>query len=298
MAESVHLLGKNSTPIGVLSKPDAGKPRSDLAVIFLNSGLLHRVGPFRLYVSLARRLATQGVASVRIDQSGKGDSERRKGLSFIDSIRKDFEDTAAFLETAAGARRFVVLGLCSGADDALYLAAEYPQIAGAALLEAYAFRTPSYYLRHYGPRLVRADVWSAWAGRAAQFAVRRLEAFVRGSKTGEDPPEIGAIRDFVGGAEMQRRYRAVVERGGKLLCVFTDGSRSYYNYRGQLAGYLRLGEGTKLVTEAYLPSAKHTYPLSAHREQAMDEVCRWIAKEFPAAVTIRVAETRLVAQSG
>ena len=278
MTDTIHLLGRNSTPIGVLSKPPVTGPFNDVAVVFLNSGLLHRVGPFRLYVSLARQFVENGIPVLRIDQSGKGDSERRKGLSFIDSVKKDFEDAAAFLEGAVGAKRFIVLGLCSGADDALYLASEYPQIAGAVLLEAYAFRTPRYYLQHYGPRLVRLDLWSIWTGRALRFLLSKARSLA--GRRGGEQGDIGAIREFVGSDEMRRRYRSVVKRGGKLLCVFTDGARSYYNYEGQLVECLNLQKADQLISELYIPGAKHTYPLVSHRERLMEEVCKWATREF------------------
>lgn len=279
--DSVHLLGKNETPLGVLTRPPRFSGRSELAVVFLNSGLLHRVGPFRLYVTLARRLAELGVPCLRIDQSGKGDSARRSGLSFDAAIKEDFLDAADFLRANVGARKFVVLGLCSGADDALYLASQSPDVVGAILLEPYAARTFRYYVRHYGPRVLRFDLWAAWAQRAWCSGVAALRSLGRREQGRAQQTDMGAIREVAGYAEMRRRYQSILDRGGRLLCVFTDGARSYYNYVGQLVESMNLGADADLVSELYLPEAKHTYPLAPHREQLINAICAWMRQAFP-----------------
>jgi pimeloyl-ACP methyl ester carboxylesterase len=290
--DTVHLFGENGSVIGVLSRPNAIKP--DVAVVFLNSGLLHRVGPFRLYVMLARRLAKAGIAALRIDQSGKGDSGRRQGLSFEHSVRKDFEEAMAFLRQELGVRKFVILGLCSGADDGLFLSSRYPEVAGAVLLEPYSLRTLRYYVYHYAPRFFRADLWLIYAKRFAQ-SLRSLATRTRDGV--DNPPDMGLIREFPGFAEIRKRYGSVVNRGGKLLCVFTSDARSYYNYKGQLCEWLRLPAANELITEIYLPAAKHTYPLTAHREELMHEVCAWVSREFGKSEAPTISTTRRAAES-
>jgi pimeloyl-ACP methyl ester carboxylesterase len=287
MTDSVHLLGNGTTLIGVLSRPSSDL-NGKVAVIFFNSGLLHRVGPFRLYVDLSRRFAEQGLASLRIDQSGKGDSQRRQGISFEQTVKRDFEEAAAFLKSTVGATEFIVVGLCSGADDGLYLGSQYPEIVGAVLLEPYAARTPKFYRRHYAPRLLRISSWAAWIGRVARSLHKR--AFSRSGKA-LDAVDMGALRSFPGHDEMRRRFLTAVERRARLLCIFTSGSTRYYNYAGQLAEGLGLKDRAGLISEIHLPWAKHTYPLVSHRQQLIDHVCGWIRSNFP---VVREQELRPV----
>ena len=67
------MFGTSHRLFGVLVKPrvaSADRP----AVIMTNAGTVHRIGPHRLYVDLARELAELGFTVLRMDLSGIGDS--------------------------------------------------------------------------------------------------------------------------------------------------------------------------------------------------------------------------------
>lgn len=87
-------------------------------VIFLSSGTEHRIGPGRAWIHLSRHLNHLGIATLRIDFDGVGESPLRGATrnvrpydpQFFDDIR----DCIAFLR-AKGFEHITVLGLCSGA---------------------------------------------------------------------------------------------------------------------------------------------------------------------------------------
>jgi len=62
---------------GILTEPE-GAPLGP-TVLLLNAGLIHHIGPARLWVSLARRFAAAGMRCLRFDLSGLGDSPVRPG---------------------------------------------------------------------------------------------------------------------------------------------------------------------------------------------------------------------------
>src|SRR5262249_27402146 len=70
---SRSLFGIHTEPLD----PPRGK-RSPM-VLFLNAGAVHRVGPNRMYVDLARSWAEHGLTSLRLDLSGLGDSPPAPG---------------------------------------------------------------------------------------------------------------------------------------------------------------------------------------------------------------------------
>ena len=105
-----HLFGILTRPAGATTKPTA---------ILLNAGSIHHVGPHRLYVHLARELAQRGHPVLRFDFEGIGDSVlRRPGTEnhpYEITAIADLEAAIAHLEEHEGAKRFVLIGLCSGA---------------------------------------------------------------------------------------------------------------------------------------------------------------------------------------
>jgi alpha-beta hydrolase superfamily lysophospholipase len=113
-------------------------------VVFLNAGIIHHIGPARLWVTLARRLAGQGLNVVRLDLSGLGDSPVRDGqtphlvhpLEAMDDIR------IALDAMGLAADRVVVAGLCSGAYHAIEAGLRIPLRGVCAVNPILAFDPP------------------------------------------------------------------------------------------------------------------------------------------------------------
>ena len=74
MTEEAQLLGKDRDLVGVVTHPaDVEVDKSSPAFLLLNAGSVHHVGPNRLYVKIARRLASLGFVALRFDFAGVGD---------------------------------------------------------------------------------------------------------------------------------------------------------------------------------------------------------------------------------
>src|SRR5262245_18911200 len=71
LRDEVVRFGSVEELVGILSHPAAP---AQTAVLLLNAGVLHRIGPHRLHVTLARRLAELGFPALRLDLGGIGDS--------------------------------------------------------------------------------------------------------------------------------------------------------------------------------------------------------------------------------
>jgi predicted alpha/beta hydrolase len=117
MTESPLCFGADAHLFGILTRP--AQPTEKPAVILLNAGSIHHVGPHRLYVRLARELAKRGHAVLRFDFEGIGDSVlRRPGTEnhpYEITAMADLEAAIAHLAATQGSRRFILVGLCSGA---------------------------------------------------------------------------------------------------------------------------------------------------------------------------------------
>ncbi len=129
--------GESPRLFGVLAEPAEPGPQAETAVLMLNVGTTHRVGPGRLYVKLSRALAAQGLRALRFDMAGIGDSRLdaaspQSRLYSKQSINDVAEALAAL--SAQGVKRFVLVGLCSGAYAAYQTARADLRVAGLVLL--------------------------------------------------------------------------------------------------------------------------------------------------------------------
>ena len=88
-------------------------------IVLLNAGALHRTGPNRLYVTLAREWAALGYRVLRIDVSGTGDSEvlptSTIGDPYSDAHPDDVARVVALLRAETPQMHLTLAGLCSGA---------------------------------------------------------------------------------------------------------------------------------------------------------------------------------------
>jgi hypothetical protein len=137
-------LGPEGQLVSILSRPPAAIANSDVglpltpgfALVILNAGVLHRVGPHRLHVTLGRHIAATGVASLRLDLGGIGDSiTTSDAASFRDSAVADTREAMTGLTAAVGADRFVLFGVCAGADNSIATALVDDRVAGIVLVD-------------------------------------------------------------------------------------------------------------------------------------------------------------------
>lgn len=141
--ERLCRFGEDGHLFGVLSRAseDATRP----AILMFNGGAVHHVGPNRIYVTLARSLAAMGFACLRFDLEGIGDSVLRKpgreNHPYPDHAVTDAAAAIEYLRERFGYRRFIMLGLCSGAHTAFHSALKLKEhaISELVLINPYAF---------------------------------------------------------------------------------------------------------------------------------------------------------------
>ena len=141
--EETLCFGPEARLIGTITQPAdrPARPGSQPGLILLNAGMLPRVGPQRLNVELARTAAAQGLTAIRFDLPGLGDSGFTSSrLSHEDQTRAAIEDAMALLAaTPFAPDRFLIAGLCSGADAGFQMAQNDPRIVGLFMMEPYYF---------------------------------------------------------------------------------------------------------------------------------------------------------------
>lgn len=168
--------------VGVLSLPAT---ETDRCLVIVVGGPQYRAGSHRLFVQLARAAAAGGIAALRFDVRGMGDSS---------GAQRPFEaigdDIAAALGAAQAAqpalKRFVLWGLCDGASAALlYLDSHRDaRIDGLCLVNPWVRSAQSQartQVKHYYlQRLRQQEFWTKLlSGRVAWKALSGLALSLR-----------------------------------------------------------------------------------------------------------------------
>ncbi|MET0658243.1 MAG: hypothetical protein ABW110_08825 [Steroidobacteraceae bacterium] len=221
---------------------------------------------------MARRLAELGFKSLRVDLSGIGDSRTLPDKqNFRESAVADTRSTMAHVSGDASAR-FVLFGLCSGADNALAAAAEDARVVGLILIDAPAYVTRRAKLRTlFGRGLGHA----CWAGprllvRAVRSSVKKLRTSTRATR------EIPQGRQLPPQREYGASLRCLVDRGVQILSIYSGALGDRYNAREQLFEVYPALRGR--VDVAFFPAANHVFTELAQRQALMSTVESWCRK--------------------
>ncbi len=278
MIEKAHRFGDDNCLFGIVTTPAEPKQGAP-AVVVLNAGLVHRAGPFRMHVELARRLAGLGFLVMRMDQSALGDGAPRPGgLAYEDRAVIDARQAFDFLAERYGASRFHVMGLCAGAMNAHRVAVVDDRVVAASLLDGYAYRTTGFWGRRAVAAIGDPKAWRAGArkieralGRSVTAATAEADSeHAHGETPGADAAEIFA-QDWPPQAEVRVELDRILSRGTRMLFVYTGGWSDYI-HEGQFDEMFPGLAGRDRVSLRFFPDADHTYLLLAHREAMLREV--------------------------
>ncbi|HYV47829.1 MAG TPA: alpha/beta hydrolase [Myxococcaceae bacterium] len=290
MRERALLIGEGQNLVGVLCEPEPAKKIAGApAVLLWNVGIHHRVGPYRVFTDLARRLAAEGFTSLRFDVAGQGDSAPRRGVVEGNTHVADVQDVMAFLEKKMGFKAFVPAAFCSGVDACHALVRADPRVAGTIYIEPYAWRTPGFWVR-YPLRFLDAKRWkrrlsNKQAGAegekpddvaldpAAQEAAQQSDAGIVFSRSQPDPLVFG------------NEVAAIAARGTRMLFLYFGGDTNV-NHAGQLWEMIGKSSGDLggKVEVSFDGEADHILYRPADRARALEAMVAWTRKHFGGSV--------------
>lgn len=276
--ERVRRFGDAGTLVGVVTEPArAATPRT--AVVLLNAGVVHRVGPNRMHVEIARAVAALGALAVRIDLSGLGDSEsRRDSTPFERAAVLETQAVMSAVQAEYGISRFVTAGLCSGAVVAFNTAVADDRVLGSVLINPQGFVSSAEWnayivsksqaRRYWREKLFSARSWRrALTGRShfgllASIMTRRVKTLVAPSET---------VTQVAEGLAAQ--FGSLHARGTRLLLACSEGDLGL-EYLGAILGR-RLGRPGHVDT-LILPKGDHSLTMAASRKQFQAGMSDWI----------------------
>ncbi len=275
VSEQAVLLGKQHSLVGIMTRAVTAAPSSNPTIVILNTGIVHRVGHHRMFVTLARVLARAGFNVLRFDFAGIGDSEPRPdSLSPVDSSLADLNEVLDWLERERGISRVVLVGLCSGADHAILHGHSDPRVAALVLLDPSIPTTMRFYAQYILRHLTRLRSYISVAlGRSGLLRLWMGELFYGLRSSSDTRP--ASLKDLRFHNYLKQSYRNAMDNGVRILAVITDDT-TRQTYRGQiLDAFPDIVFGDRLKLE-FFQGTDHLFTSEQDRARLFDIILNWI----------------------
>lgn len=249
--------------VGIVASP-AQQTQCRTGVLIIVGGPQYRVGSHRQFVHLSRYLAAGGVACMRFDYRGMGDSTgpMRTFEEVAEDIRAAID---AFLARSPGLDRVILWGLCDGASAATFHASNDVRVGGLILANPWV-RTPAgqaeAYLRHYYVRrLLDPAFWRKVM--SGQFRVTKsmsdLKATVQTVRaTATSPGPAGAVG---GGSLPERVANGLARFAGPVSLLMSEDDYTAAEFRDRAKDHRGLRSALSRCDARWveLPGADHTF---------------------------------------
>lgn len=265
MREHSVAFGVDGGLIGTLCIP-SGEMR-DVALVLFNAGVVHRIGPHRLHVKLAREMASYSMASIRFDLHGMGDSSRsREAIGHSEQVVLDIRSAMDELQRVSGATRFALLGFCSGVPQSVAVALADPRVSSIILYDGFVLRTPLARWRYLGIRLrahgLNFRAMRLWVRRAAQAATAWLRRAAESREVEAKP-----AREL-----LFTQLRSLRDRGVDVVVLVAGADYSEFNYREQARR--ALGVHAEGIRFGFLDRVDHVLT----SRQAQQDYLAWVRR--------------------
>ena len=273
--------GPDDRLFGIVSKPKSEPDMSRPAMILLCGGATHRISANRMYVSLARRLAQQGMTVMRLDLAGIGDSLPHDGYPankpYTDKLTEDIEAAMDAVAALTGAKSFTLFGLCSGAYAAMQTALQSERVTGLILANQLVYDLSARDLQ----QLASGEIASAHAldfPRSSSFVFRAaVRVLKRLSPVWGKPGEL--LSAWLVGTNVRRRFDRLVERGVSLAFLLSS--------RDPAGDALRITTGKRLdhwcdsgiAAVKVFNGTDHTFSPTASQRELIDWVAHYTDRD-------------------
>ncbi len=267
---------------GILARPEERPPTE--VVLFSHGWGGHRCGPANLLTQLARHFAEHGIASLRFDYSGRGESDGDGLATSLATMADDLCKASDFLREKTGCTTLDYCGLCSGGN---VIIGALPRLKGARrliLLSVYPFSDGDRFSRStrrfwglLGSYLRKACSWENWrrlfAGDASLSRV--FGVLFRPFQKGENRQKEGAIRKATktesrldGAKSAPKHYLEALKSGVSGVFVYGTAdpdSAAAIQYYGDF-----IQEHNLPFRIERIDGATHNFTAAAHRQALMD----------------------------
>ncbi len=269
------------------------------AVILCNIGANHRVGNHRLYVTLARSLASQGFYVLRFDKSGIGYSrttpdDHENDVHAASSV-DDLSSAMYFMQGKYHSPSFVLTGLCSGAYMAYLCGLRDERVSALVLMNQLTYRwregdtiearkkatikSTNYYVH----ALARGDTWKRVLKGQVDFRqitgnlLRRVGKRLR-TQWQSFGTRLTHNNLFLG--QVARNFKNLEARGTELVLIYEASDTAVDVMTEQFGRHAKLLGQSERICLKFFKGADHTFTPRWSQLALVDFIGRHLRHRF------------------
>jgi hypothetical protein len=289
--EEIVNFGEHGSGCGILTSAQRKAPADNICIIFLNAGLIHKVGPNRIYKKLAVKYSEHGFASFRLDLSGLGDSgfsiEMSNGSGQIDEVKMAMN----WLQENKGIDKFLLSGICSGAKVAWDVSLDDRRVIGLCLIDGIytdgrlmrnVARKADLHLRvrYYKKHLFSWDRWlKLFSGKSRLLSLQNVAAGLRFITSLLKKKQVKQ-QVAIDTSDILAPWEILFERNVKIQMVFSEGSVAVDIYNLTLSKQLNHYRINGILATTFVKDVDHTFTPIWSQNYLSDLTTTWLKKEF------------------
>ncbi|MFZ6766755.1 alpha/beta fold hydrolase [Undibacterium sp. Di26W] len=287
---------------GIVSHQAGADPKALPAVVLCNIGANHHVGNHRLYVTLARTLASYGFHVLRFDKSGIGYSkatpdDRENDVHAAAGV-DDVSSAMYFMQGKYHSPSFVLAGLCSGAYLSYMAGLDDERVSGLVLMNQLTYRwqegdtidarrkntikSSHYYLQ----ALAKADTWKRVCKGQVDFpqiAGNMLRRIGKRLRTQWQLLVTSLTHNNLLLGRVARNFRNMEARGTELLLIYDASDTAVDVMTEQLGRHASLLGHSERIRLEIFNGADHTFTPRWAQSALADLISKHLHKRFNAA---------------
>lgn len=275
--------------VGIVTQP--AQP-NETGVVIVVGGPQYRAGSHRQFTLLARHLAENGIASIRFDYRGMGDSEgEMRNFEKVDADIRAAIDT--LMQRVPDVRRVALWGLCDAASAALYYGYTDTRVSDLILLNPWvhsAAGAAKARLKHYYlTRLAQRSFWAKLLSGKFNFGTSMTDLTQSARLASGGVKTEATIPIFANPLHGSPGYIDLMLQGlqrftGKVQIILSGNdltAQEFQTLLGNDKSWRRTCRDPR-VTVVTLPNANHTFSTRHWRGQVANWTCLWLDTFSPA----------------
>lgn len=269
--------------VGIIAEPSAPH---ETGVVIIVGGPQYRAGSHRQFTLLARHLAENGIASIRFDYRGMGDSEgEMRNFEHVDADLHAAIDMLTHQVPAV--RRIALWGLCDAASAAMYYGYGDARVSDLILLNPWvhheALAAKARLKHYYLARLLQRSFWSKLfsGGIGLRDSLGDLTKSVHMTTSGgtEDAAKAAPSDPRHGSAGYIERMLDGLQRfTGRVLFICSGEdlvAQEFITLAQQDSRWKKVCRSQRISTE-HLVKSNHTFSSRTWRDQVGYWTAKWI----------------------